>query len=59
MRIIVAITGATGVAYGVRLLAALEQLGVERHLIVSRWAEVTILKETGLPRLISRGTDHG
>jgi polyprenyl P-hydroxybenzoate/phenylacrylic acid decarboxylase-like protein len=47
MRIIVAITGATGAAYGVRLLAALEQLGVERHLIVSRWAEVTILKETG------------
>ena len=48
MRIIVAITGATGAAYGVRLLAALAQLGVERHLIVSRWAEVTILKETGL-----------
>lgn|SRR5258705_1723673 len=47
MRIIVAITGATGAAYGIRLLAALEQLGVERHLIVSRWAEVTILKETG------------
>ena len=47
MRIIVAITGATGAAYGVRLLAALEQLGVERHLIVSRWAEVTIPKETG------------
>ncbi len=47
MRIIVAITGATGAAYGVRLLAALEQLGVERHLIVSRWAEVTILRETG------------
>ena len=47
MRIIVAITGATGAAYGIRLLAALEELGVERHLILSRWAEVTILKETG------------
>ena len=47
MRIIVAITGATGAVYGIRLLAALEQLGVERHLIVSRWAEVTIPKETG------------
>jgi flavin prenyltransferase len=47
MRIIVAITGATGAVYGVRLLAALEELGVERHLILSRWAEVTILKETG------------
>lgn len=47
MRIIVAITGATGAVYGVRLLAALEELGIERHLILSRWAEVTILKETG------------
>lgn len=48
VRIIVAITGATGAVYGVRLLAALDNLGVESHLIVSRWAEVTIPKETGL-----------
>ncbi|MBV9193394.1 MAG: UbiX family flavin prenyltransferase [Solirubrobacterales bacterium] len=47
MRIIVGITGATGAVYGVRLLDALRELGVERHLVVSRWAEVTILKETG------------
>jgi flavin prenyltransferase len=48
MRIIVAITGATGAAYGVRILAALGELGIERHLILSRWAEVTLVKETGL-----------
>jgi 3-polyprenyl-4-hydroxybenzoate decarboxylase len=48
MRIIVAITGATGAAYGIRLLAALAELGVESHLVLSRWAEVTVLKETGL-----------
>ena len=48
MRIVVAITGATGAAYGVRLLAALAELGAESHLIISRWAEATILKETGL-----------
>jgi flavin prenyltransferase len=47
MRIIVAITGATGAIYGVRLLDALKGLNVERHLILSRWAEVTIRKETG------------
>src|ERR1700712_4551707 len=46
MRIIVAITGATGAIYGVRLLDALRELDVERHLILSRWAEVTIRKET-------------
>jgi len=47
MRIVVGITGATGAVYGVRLLDALGELGVECHLVVSRWAEVTIVKETG------------
>jgi 4-hydroxy-3-polyprenylbenzoate decarboxylase len=47
MRIIVAMTGATGAAYGVSLLAALRELEVETHLVLSRWAEVTLLKETG------------
>jgi 4-hydroxy-3-polyprenylbenzoate decarboxylase len=48
MRIIVAMTGATGAVYGIRTLAALHELGVERHLILSQWARVTIAKETGL-----------
>ena len=48
MRLIVAMTGATGAVYGIRLLKALQHLGVERHVILSRWAEVTIVKETGL-----------
>jgi polyprenyl P-hydroxybenzoate/phenylacrylic acid decarboxylase-like protein len=48
MRIIVAMTGATGAVYGIRILAALQELGIERHLILSRWAEVTIVKETAL-----------
>jgi 4-hydroxy-3-polyprenylbenzoate decarboxylase len=47
MRIIIAITGTTGAGYGIALLAALSELGVETHLVLSRWAEVTILKETG------------
>ena len=45
MRIVVAMTGATGAAYGIRLLAALAELGVERHLILSRWGEVTSLRK--------------
>ena len=48
MRIIVAMTGATGAVYGVRLLVALKELDVERHLILSRWAETTLAKETGM-----------
>ncbi|WP_349258048.1 UbiX family flavin prenyltransferase [Gaiella sp.] len=39
-------TGATGAIYGVRLLETLYELGVEAHLIVSRWAEATIKTET-------------
>ena len=48
MRVVVAMTGATGAVYGARLLAVLRELNVETHLVLSRWAEVTIAKETGL-----------
>jgi 3-polyprenyl-4-hydroxybenzoate decarboxylase len=47
MRIIVAITGATGAPYGIRLLAALEELGVERHLILSRLENILALSRMG------------
>ncbi len=45
-RIIVAITGATGVIYGIRLLEALRDSGVETHLILSGQAAENILHET-------------
>ncbi|MCF7553702.1 UbiX family flavin prenyltransferase [Pseudonocardia sp. WMMC193] len=48
MRVVVAMTGATGAVFGVRLLRTLARMGVETHLVLSRWAEVTITKETGL-----------
>jgi polyprenyl P-hydroxybenzoate/phenylacrylic acid decarboxylase-like protein len=44
--LIVAITGATGAIYGIRLLEALKQSSVETHLVVSQWAEKTIAAET-------------
>jgi hypothetical protein len=37
-RIIVAMTGATGVVLGVEILKSLRKLGVETHLIMSKWA---------------------
>lgn len=46
MRLVVAMTGATGAVFGIRLLEALNQLGVETHLVVSRWARATIAEET-------------
>lgn len=45
-RLIVAITGATGSIYGVRLLQVLQGTDVETHLIVSRWGARTLIHET-------------
>jgi 4-hydroxy-3-polyprenylbenzoate decarboxylase len=46
-RLIVGITGASGVVYGARLLALLADLPVETHLVMSRSAEMTLALETG------------
>jgi len=45
-RLIVAITGATGTVFGVRLLEMLQETDVETHLIMSRWAARTLVLET-------------
>lgn len=47
MRLVVAITGATGAILGVRILQALRDLDVETHLVLSRWGKVTLELETG------------
>src|SRR4051794_17551137 len=47
-RLIVGISGASGVAYGVRLLQLLRNAGVETHLVMSKTAEITFAYETNL-----------
>ena len=47
-RLIVGISGASGAVYGARLLALLQAMPVETHLVVSRSAEVTLALETDL-----------
>jgi flavin prenyltransferase len=47
-RLVVGISGASGVAYGLRTLDACRELGVETHLILSKAAGLTIAQETGL-----------
>ena len=44
--LLVAITGATGVIYGVELLRVLKQLGQETHLVISEAAVMTLGIET-------------
>lgn len=47
MKLIVGMTGATGAPLGIRLLEALREIGgVETHLVISKWARVTIESET-------------
>lgn len=47
-RVVVGISGASGVVYGVRLLQALRDAGIETHLVMSRSAEITLAHETDL-----------
>jgi 4-hydroxy-3-polyprenylbenzoate decarboxylase len=50
MKVIVALTGATGAIYGVRILERLRGAGVETHLVISRWGARTLLHETPYSR---------
>ena len=47
-RLVVGISGASGVIYGVRLLKLLSKLAVETHLVMTRSAELTLAYETDL-----------
>ncbi|RJS79626.1 UbiX family flavin prenyltransferase [Candidatus Bathyarchaeota archaeon] len=50
MRLIVAITGASGVIYGKRFLEALKEKNVETHLIISKAGEKMLQYELGVAR---------
>ena len=49
-RVIVGVTGATGIVYAVRLLARLKAAGRETHLVVSPAGVLSAHHELGLPR---------
>ena len=46
MKLIVGITGSTGVIYGVRILEVLKEKNIETHLILTEWAQKCIAMET-------------
>ena len=47
-RLIVGISGASGVIYGVKALEVLKATGIETHLVMSKSAEITLAYETSL-----------
>jgi flavin prenyltransferase len=47
-RLVLGVTGASGVIYAMRALDALAELGVESHLVMSRSAALTLKQEAGL-----------
>jgi len=58
-RLVVGISGASGVVYGIRLLEALGQLGIESHLVMTKAAEMTIGLETELkPKAVAAKADY-
>jgi flavin prenyltransferase len=57
-RLIVGITGASGAIFGVRLLEACRELGLEVHLCVSKAAELTLATELDMRAADVKGLAH-
>src|SRR6201999_2128451 len=57
-RLVIGLSGASGVAYGIRLLEACTELGIESHLVMTKPAEMTIGYETSLkPKQVAAKAD--
>lgn len=58
-RVVVGISGATGVVYGIRLLEAIRELGLKSHLVITKPGEMTIGYESELtPKQVAAKADH-
>jgi len=58
-RLVIGLSGASGVAYGIRLLEALKELRIESHLVMTKPAQLTITYETKLtPKQVAAKADH-
>jgi 4-hydroxy-3-polyprenylbenzoate decarboxylase len=54
-RLVVGLSGASGIVYGLRVLDACRELGVESHLVVSKSAALTLSQETDLTLAQAQG----
>ena len=59
MRLIIGLTGSSGILYGIRMLEALKQSKVEVHLIMTEWAKKCLTLETDYDfKYVRSLTDH-
>lgn len=58
-RLVIGLSGASGVAYGIRLLEAAKELRFQSHLVMTKPAQLTIGYETSLtPKEVAAKADH-
>jgi 4-hydroxy-3-polyprenylbenzoate decarboxylase len=58
-KIIVAMCGASGIQYGIEVLRALKEAGVETYLVMSKWAGRLVEEETELkPEAVRKMASH-
>ena len=58
-KLVIGISGASGVVYGIRLLEALKELRIESHLVMTKPAQMTIGYETDLtPKQVAAKADR-
>ena len=60
MKLVIGITGSTGVIYGVRILQVLHQYNIQTHLVITEWAKKCLGMETDykLDQLKSLATEY-
>jgi phenylacrylic acid decarboxylase len=52
---VIGITGATGAPYAIEILTILRDIGIETHLVISKWALATLKYETSITEAEIRG----
>jgi flavin prenyltransferase len=60
MKLVIGMTGSTGVIYGVRILEVLKQYNIQTHLVITEWAKKCLAMETDykLDHLKSLATEY-
>ncbi len=60
MKLVIGITGSTGVIYGVRILEVLKKCNVQTHVVITEWAKKCLAMETDytIEQLKSMATEY-